>query len=191
MISYDFESLSVYLAYLEEWVTRTWPFVQKVTRWISKQQWHVHERRDREHGWKTKPRSVYPRWQALPQQICMCYSHGAYVWQSVEGALHNAGNRVLAEVPVKMKFGKYSPLNDTVLWTAVKVSTHRIIRFVKPVNILLWTSLSLFSDRSLRNDASLLGETYKVGELLEAGGTKKKRWRHVIRNGETRMSGSE
>lgn len=51
---------------------------------------------------------------------------------------------------------------NAVLWAGIKVSTHRVLRFVSPVNILLWTSLSLFSDNNLRNEGSLLNDSGRV-----------------------------
>lgn len=91
------------------------------------------------------------------------YSHGAYMRQSVERALHNAGYGIPVQVPAKITFRIYIEICifiytavNTVLWRDIKVSTHRVLRFVSPVNILLWTSLSLFSDNNLRNESSLL-----------------------------------
>lgn len=111
------------------------------------------------------------------------YLHGAYMRQSVERALHNAGYGIPVQVPVKITFSGivycilrciyiyihiHSGMN-TVLWAGIKVSTHRVLRFVSPVNILLWTSLSLFSDNNLRNEGSLLnrGEYKYDYEILK------------------------
>lgn len=113
------------------------------------------------------------------------YSHGAYMRQSVERALHNAGYGIPVQVPVKITFRIYIEICifiytavNTVLWRDIKVSTHRVLRFVSPVNILLWTSLSLFSDNNLRNESSLLHwkrYEYKAYEIRNIKEKKRKK----------------